>query len=124
MQARGIKVEDVVTNSKHKRSDRTIKTEYDIIAVNGKEIVVIEVKTTLNSDDVDKFLNKLKFFKKYYPLYENKTVYGGIAYLGKADGDSPVVYAQKSGLFTFQAPGGENSVTIIVNDKDFKPKAF
>ena len=126
LKERGIPVEDVILNAKIKRPDGTVqKSEYDIIAVNGKEMVVVEVKTTLGSDDVAHFLRKLKIFRERFPKYEKNIVYGGIAYLGQApEGDSATKYAQRSGLFLFQAPGGTNNVTIMKNDKNFRPKAF
>ena len=125
LKERGIQVEDIIMNSKLKRPDGTVRSEYDIIAVNGKEIVVVEVKTTLGSDDVAHFLRKLKIFRERFPKYEKNIIYGGIAYLGQAsEGDSATKYAQRSGLFLFQAPGGTNNVTIIKNDKNFRPKAF
>ena len=125
LKERGIPVKDVILNAKIKRSDGTTEAEYDIIAVNGKEMVVVEVKTTLGSDDVAHFLRKLKIFRERFPKYEKNIIYGGIAYLGQApEGDSATKYAQRSGLFLFQAPGGTNNVTIIKNDKNFRPKAF
>ncbi|MCX6153641.1 MAG: hypothetical protein NT007_05740, partial [Candidatus Kapabacteria bacterium] len=45
------------------------KYEFDIIAENGNEIVVVEVKTTLRPRDIKEFLDELKIFKQILPKY-------------------------------------------------------
>ena len=49
LKERGVKVEAIVTNAKK------AGVEFDIIAINGKETVVVEVKATLDPSDVEKF---------------------------------------------------------------------
>ncbi len=93
--------------------------EFDIIATNGEEAVVVEVKTTLRLKDVDHFINKLTLFKKIFSHYANKKVYGAIAYLKANEGTG--IYSEKQGLFVIRATG--NSPTIT-NQKIFKPKVF
>lgn len=93
--------------------------EFDIIAANGKEVVVVEVKTTLKVKDTQYFLNKLKSFTTWKSEYKGKTIYGAIAYL-RSDEHS-TKHAEKQGLFVIRATG--NSASII-NKKSFKPKAF
>jgi len=48
--------------------------EYDIIAYNGNEIVIVEVKTTLRPDDVDDFHKKLWKAKTFMPEYHDKII--------------------------------------------------
>jgi len=93
--------------------------EYDIIAVNGNEIVIVEVKTTLRPQDVNEFHEKLWKAKKYMPEYNDKVIYGGMAFI-TADGSSGRM-AEKQGFFVIKATG---SSSAIVNETDFKPKAF
>ncbi len=93
--------------------------EFDIIATNGGEVVVVEVKTTLRMKDVDHFINKLTLFKKIFSHYANKKIYGAIAYLKANEGTGS--YSEKQGLFVIRATG--NSASII-NKKAFKPKIF
>ena len=93
--------------------------EIDLIAKNGKEIVAVEVKTSLNKKDVDKFLETLKLFTQYWPGYKDNTVYGAVAYLRVQSGAE--VYAEKKGLFVIRATGDSSS---IVNRPNFKPKNF
>ena len=95
------------------------RTEFDIIVANGTEVVAVEVKTTLTPADVHHFLETLQNFKKYFPRYKTETVYGAVAYLAvesKSD-----FLAEKEGLFLIRATGDSAS---LVNQKDFKPKAF
>ena len=93
--------------------------EIDIIAKNGEEVVVVEVKTTLRVEDVKKFLDILPNFTRYLPQYSGKKVYGAVAYLqAKASSE---IYAEKKGLFVIRATG--NSASII-NAEGFKAKVF
>ena len=95
------------------------RKEFDILAVNGIEVVVVEVKTTLKPPDVSYFLKALKGFKKYCPQYKSHTVYGAVAYLrSEAKAAS---YSENKGLFVIRATGDSAS---IINKKDFKPKSF
>ena len=93
--------------------------EFDIVAGNGAEVVVVEVKTTLRSEDVTHFLDKLRRFMTYQPLYRGNTIYGAVAYL-KADG-AVTKYAERQGLFVIRATGDSAS---IINAEDFKPAVF
>ena len=93
--------------------------EFDIVSMNGAEIVAVEVKTTLRPEDVTHFLRKLAKFTVYAPEYHGKTVYGAVAFL-KAD-ESVQVHAMRQGLFVIRATGDSAS---IVNDEAFRPRTF
>ena len=113
---------DVAVNTIHQRAEGRRNGEhyeFDIVAGNGDEVVVTEVKTTLRSEDVAQFLDKLRRFTVYEPRYRGERIYGAVAYL-KADG-AVVTYAQRQGLFVIRATGDSAS---IVNDKDFEPAVF
>ena len=62
---RNIKVDMV--RSRLVASDSTGKEvgEFDVVAMNGKEIFAIEVKTTLTKEKVEKFINKLKIVRAF-----------------------------------------------------------
>ena len=101
--------------------------EFDVVAMNGKEIVTVEVKTTLTKEKVEKFINKLKMFKKYFSEHRDKVLYGGVAFLCEPqdeEAESAAEYAEENGLFVILSPGGEGNVTTLSNSKDFKPKSF
>nr|VFJ77176.1 MAG: hypothetical protein BECKFW1821C_GA0114237_11175 [Candidatus Kentron sp. FW] len=48
--------------------------EFDILVVDGEELVIVEVKTTLRSDDVTKFLGKLEKCKLWMPEYASRRI--------------------------------------------------
>lgn len=53
--------------------------EYDIVAVNGDAVLVIEVKNKLQNRMVDNFVEKkLPKFKKMFPEYRGRRLFGGI----------------------------------------------
>ena len=129
-----IKVEEVFPRLVVKKSG-VVTGEYDLVAVNGEEVVVVEVKTTLEKDDVGQFLKKLATFKGCVSAYKDKTVYGAIAYMGLKDPKkdktkefkqykSAFEMAQEKGLFLIQSPGGAKDVSKIVNKEGFTPKVF
>ena len=113
LKERGIEVERVITNAKIGSS------EFDIIAVNGTEIVVVEVKAALDPFDVKKFTKNIERFKVLWPEFKDKTVYGAMAFLIKANRFADEI-ARDQGFFVIEATGD----IIIQNEEDFKPKIF
>ena len=123
LRTRGIEVERILSKLEFSRPDGSVGGEYDLVALGIGEVVVVEVKTSLKTGDVDGFLKNLKNFKKNYPEYGYGRLYGALAYLGSAD-RSPKSYALKKGLFLIQSPGGSPGVSTIVNARDFEPREF
>ena len=117
LQERNIEVDKTLQNIKVVYNNE--RWEIDILAVNGNEVVVVEVKTTLSIKKVQYFINKLENFKNLLPEYSDKKIYGAIAYL-KAN-ESSDTYAEKQKLFVIRATGSSSAIT---NSKDFKPKEF
>ena len=113
LKERGIEVERVITNAKNS------ETEFDIIAVNGKEVVVVEVKATLDPADVREFVEDIKHFTVWWPEFKNKTIYGAMAFLIKSNRQANSL-AEKQGFFVIEATGD----VIVQNKKDFKPQIF
>ncbi|MCX7735234.1 MAG: hypothetical protein N2319_00855 [Candidatus Kapabacteria bacterium] len=114
---RGIPVNITTTRTKVYFNDR--QYEFDIIAENGEEVVVVEVKTTLKQEDIKEFIEELGEIKKVLPKYANNKIYGAVAFLNEDSGCSKL--AEKNGLFTIKATGNSASIT---NSKKFKPKVF
>ena len=114
---RGIQVEHTVTNLKNR--GRVRRWEFDIVAVNGGEVVVVEVKTTLKVRDVREFVEQLQRFPDLVREYAGRQVYGAVAYL-KAD-DSSDVHAERQGLYVIRATGSSASIT---NADAFEPRRF
>lgn len=93
LRSHGIQVDDVYTNLKVPGV-----REYDIVLVNGREAVVLEIKNKLRGDDITKFLHtQLPQFKTAFPQYERYQVYGGIGALVMAHEQEAAV--SEAGLF-------------------------
>ena len=99
------------TDREMKESDRKRKESY-------KEIVVVEVKTTLRQEDIKLFKKQLNSFKNWWPKFKDKTVYGALAFM-KTDKET-IRKAIKEGLLVIEATGD----VTIQNRKGFKPKVF
>ncbi len=95
--------------------------EYDIVAVNGDAVLVIEVKNKLQKRMVDTFVDKkLPKFKEIFPEYRDRRLFGGVGALVVKDDVGR--YAEKAGLYvlTQTSEGG----AALVNRKNFKAKEF
>ncbi len=114
---RGIKVQRTHTNVDGNYQGTNF--EFDIIAIDGETIVIIEVKTTLRPNDVKKFVSKLKNAKIWMPEFKDKHIIGAMAYI-KVTGGSRTMAINK-GLFAIRATGNSAS---IVNDSSFEPRRF
>ena len=118
LNGRGIEVDHTMTNVV-KRSGGQRRREVDILALNGDEVVAVEVKTTLKVRHVDRYLSVLEGFGEVLPAYRERKVYGAVAYL-RAD-ESSDEYAEGRGLFVIRATGSSASIT---NPEDFTPRVF
>ncbi|MDQ1266703.1 MAG: hypothetical protein QG635_1855, partial [Bacteroidota bacterium] len=67
LKKRQIAVNFTTTRAKLFFNDR--EYEFDIIAENGSDVVIVEVKTTLRVDDVKEFLEELKMIRTLFPKY-------------------------------------------------------
>jgi len=113
----GVRINDTSTRRKGCRDGENY--EFDIVAHNGEEIVVVEVKTTLRAGLVEKFIERLHRAKRYMPEYGTHTVFGAVAYLRAEQGSDR--YAQNQGLFVIRATGNS---AAIVNPTGFEPRKF
>ena len=115
---RGIAIADTTSRLKGRRADGG-NYEFDIIAHNGNEVVVVEVKTTLRPQDVEKFLGKLKQIKHWVPRYANNSIYGAVAWLTADAGAEEM--AVNRGLFSIRATGDS---AAIMNAEGFQPQRW
>ena len=72
---------DKLIKSKIMEDDESKETkgELDIILINGKCLVIVEVKFRVRDKHVDKVLKKIKPFRERFPEYKNHQVYLGLA---------------------------------------------
>ncbi len=104
------------TSTRIKKTFENKQYEFDIIAHNGAEIVVVEVKTTLDTKKIDHFIEKLKDFKRVFSEYVDKKLYGAVAYIVNDMGSER--YLEKKGLFVIKATGDSST---IINAENFQP---
>jgi len=97
-----------------------LEWEYDLVAINDKEIVVVEVKNKMNRQYLKRFVNiQLPRFKMFFPEYQNFTLYGGIGAL--IFDEKLEKEAEELWLFTFT----QNGKNIRLNNKkSFRPKVY
>jgi len=94
--------------------------EYDLVAINDKEIVVVEVKNKMNRKYLRRFVNtQLPRFKMFFPEFQDFILYG---WVGAMVFDEDLEQeAEELWLFTFT----QNGKNIRLNNSpNFKPKAF
>jgi len=95
--------------------------EYDIVALENKEVLVIEVKNKLGPRMVDNFINKkLPKFKTAFPEYKDYTLSAGIGALVVKDEVGR--YAEDSGLYVLTQT--DEGGAALINKRNFKPKIF
>ena len=112
---RGIVIDNVETHLK------TPRCEYDIVAINSGQAVVLEVKNKLTSQHIQHFIQKqLPLFKQEFPMFTDYKLYGAVGSL--IVNEQLEQQAAKAGLFvlTQTKDGGAN----IANQADFQAKVF
>ena len=121
LQARNVKVTESFSNVEIYNEDGSkCLYEFDIVAINGTEVVLTEVKTVLTIGEVKKFINEtLPAFRTHSRRHKGRKLYGAVAYL-KAEGKA-VGFAEEQGLFVIKAVGDS---AHLVNKANFKPKIF
>ena len=115
----GIEIEHVFQESRHRKREED-EMEADVILVNTTAVVVVEVKTTLKTNDVDYFLKQMEKFKELFREFKDRTVYVAVAAI-KFDSDSDV-YARKKGVFVLRCNG--ESIFALDNVPEEKRRRF
>jgi len=115
---RGLEIERSMTNIKIERADD--ETEFDIVLLNGVDIVIVEVKTTVTDKEVNHFLKKLSRIHSYFPEYHDKNIFGCIAGIKYASDSAK--HAYRKGLFVLKNTG--ENIIKIANGLGFKPRKF
>jgi chromosome segregation ATPase len=95
--------------------------EYDIVASDKDNVLIIEVKNKMERRMIDKFLTtKIPKFKQVFPQYKDYRIFGGVGSLVMQDDVGR--YAEKKGLFVLTQNG--ESGAMLLNRQDFKAKEF
>ena len=100
---------------------RLPEAEFDLIGINGEQIVLVEVKSRLNLQDIERFINKqIPIFRRRFDEFKKHKLIGSVASL--AISKSLEKQARKEVLFVFtQTEAGGASV---LNPENFKPRFF
>ncbi len=118
-----MKVDNINYDYLHRSLNRKsgeLKGEYDIVLINSKSLLLIEVKYRLKSKDVEKFYTKqIPAFKQLFPEYSNYTMYAAVA--GLSVDSHAEEEAKKNGILTFTQSGQELKKLSPV---DMKPTVF
>ncbi len=118
LQAQGFAIRDTMIRSKRRLSNGEVY-ELDILAHSDHEVIVVEVRTILEPEDVNRFIDKLQSIKQWIPRYADHTIYGAVAWL-QADAGAEEM-AQRRGLLSIRATG---SSAALMNPSGFSPKAW
>ena len=110
---RGITLDGTSPRAKRSRNGHTM--EIDVLGVDLEYVVPVEVKTTLRTGNVDKYVKKLEKFKTFFPEYRDHKVIGAVA--GMMVPASVARYAEGKGLYVL-AQSGET--VRLLNDEDFE----
>jgi chromosome segregation ATPase len=95
--------------------------EYDIVAVNGEAVLVVEVKNKLEKRMVDRFLKeKLPNFPEVFPEFRGRKILGAMGALVVKEEVGR--YAEKAGLFVLTQT--DEGGAALLNKEGFKAKDF
>jgi len=75
----GEKFDKLIKSEIMEDENKKTKGELDIILINGKALVIIEVKFRVRDKHVEKVMKKVKPFRERFPEYKNHKVYLGLA---------------------------------------------
>jgi hypothetical protein len=113
--SRGIPVHRVSQRVRGRIGGETL--EIDVLVTNQNHALAVEVKSRLSVQDVKDFTEGLQNFRRFFPEYDSKQLYGAVAGIDIEHGADK--YAYRQGLFILTQSG--ETVTIL-NGEAFEPK--
>ena len=113
----GVVLDDVALRMKGEYNDRP--WEIDVIGVNSNVVVIVEVKTTLDTSHTKEFIRRIvNRFPKLVKRHKKSKIYAGVAYVRTSSNeDKTIEDAEDNGLFVIKVI---NNTNRIVNSLDFK----
>ena len=93
--------------------------ELDIVASNGDEVVIVEVKSVLNAWAVKHFISQLELVRNSSRRFRQQRMIGAVAFL--KDHSDAATMAISRGLLVIRATGDS---AVILNEKDVEPTRF
>jgi len=93
--------------------------QVDLIAVNDTDVVVVEVKSKLGSEDVLEHAERLEKFRRLFPEYKDRTLYAALAAMIVPD--NALALAERAGMFVIGQRGDD---VAFLNGPGFARKEF
>jgi hypothetical protein len=94
-----------ITDPKH-----GIDLEIDAFLENGDKVMIVEIKSKPNTDDVNEHIERMEKLRKYADLRGDKRIYLG-AVAGIIFGGSEKAYALKKGFYVIETTGETLTIT-------------
>jgi len=110
----GEKFDKLIKSEIMEDENKKTKGELDIILINGKSLVIVEVKFRVRDKHVDKVMKKVKPFRKRFPEYQNHKVYLGLASM--VFDEDMVNKCKENGIAVIKQEGD----SVVVHDENLK----
>jgi hypothetical protein len=114
---RGIEVHQTLRDLEAKRDGEA--AQIDLLVVNADHAVVVEVKSKLETGDVDEHVERIGRFKRLFPQYRETRLLGAVAAMVVPD--EAARHAEKRGLFVVGQAGDD---AVFLNSEGFEPRAW
>ncbi|RME43695.1 MAG: hypothetical protein D6796_12800 [Caldilineae bacterium] len=112
-------IESMAVRVRRRDAETGAMREFDVVAACGEYVLVNETKSTLRSEDIRAFADRLPGVRRFFPEYEDRKFIGAI---GSLYVDEALVRrGEKLGLIVLGF--GEEVVTVL-NSPGFTPRAF
>jgi hypothetical protein len=106
-----------ITDKKHQ-----LFMEIDAFMENGDKVMIVEIKTKPDINDINDHLDRMKKLRVYADLHQDRRGYLG-AVAGVVFDDSVKNYALKNGFYVLE-PSGETFSITDPKDKGYIPKEW
>ena len=101
--------------------EKKVLAEADYLLENGEYVMVVEVKTELNSENIADHLQRIEKIRRYFDKHgDTRKLVGAVA--GGVVHENVLKYAQKQGLYVIVQTG--DSTTIADAPPDFKAREW
>ena len=92
--------------------EKKLRSEQDIILVNGEAVALVEVKYKAQKADIQKIINRLPNFRALHPEYKTHRIYLGLAAMAFDNGVERE--SEKAGIAIVKQVGN----TFVINDEN------
>jgi hypothetical protein len=101
--------------------EHNIFADVDALLENGDAVMVVEIKTKPNDEDIDDHINRMEKMRKHADLHKDTRKYFG-AMAGAVFSESAKIYALKKGFYVIK-PSGE-TFTITEPKGAYHPRVW